>query len=284
MERQLLHIFRNTPLGRELLLQSTYFCKTLGITPVVYIPLYTKFLIYFTFDVVQVDLDNSYLQDPSTSRKHVQEIFEYQGMPEPDFLHTETFTAAGLPDLPSHFSFMCCPRSVSDLSTKIGLGYIGPKVRRLIQAAHFPVLLGSAVYKKWQSITVLFGGSRNAIKALRLGLDLSRLSGLPLDVFTQEEGKQKEEIYKKVIRDESLDKEMEEQVREWQVFKSKDFTVNLYRVPHDSLVILGAYGHGVIKELIFGSTMETVQTVLPNNLLIAGPNMNYRPEFPCFWQ
>ncbi|MFP3982358.1 MAG: universal stress protein [Desulfurivibrionaceae bacterium] len=275
MEKQLLHVFRNTPLGRELLLQSTYFCKTLGITPVVYIPNYSSFLIYFAFNIVQVDLDSSYLRNPGTARKHVREIFELQGMPEPYFLETETFTAAGLPDLPSRFSFMCCPRSISDLSSKIGLGYIGPKVRLLVQTAPFPVLLGSSVYKKWRSITVFFGGSRNAVKALRVGLELSWLSGLPLDVFTQE-GRQKEDDYRQIVKEEGLEQEMEEKVRNWWRFKAGDFTVNLYETPHDSLVILGAYGHGVIKELLFGSTMETVQTVLPNNLLIVGPHVQIK--------
>lgn len=273
MERQLLHIFRNTPLGRELLLQSTYFCKTLGIAPVIHIPQHTRFLIYFAFDIVQVDLDNSYLRDQATAADHIREICASQGISEPRFLETETFTAPDLPDLPSHFSFMCCPRSISDLSSKIGLGYIGPKVRHLIQAAPFPVLLGSPVYKPWRSITVFFGGSRNALKALRLGLEVSRLSGLPLDIYTQE-GSQTENDYRRVIREEGLDRKLAEKVRDWQIFKSGDFTDNLYQTPHDSLVILGAYGHGVIRELIFGSTMETVQTVLPNNLLIVGPRVN----------
>ena len=35
MEARLLHIFRNTPLGRETLLQSIYFCKQMAVTPIV---------------------------------------------------------------------------------------------------------------------------------------------------------------------------------------------------------------------------------------------------------
>ncbi len=272
MERQLLHIFRNTPMGRELLLQSTYFCKALGIEAVVHIPQSTSFLIYFTFDVVQIDLDESYLRDPLTARKHVLEIFAYQELPEPKLLETETYTAPNLPDLPSWFSFMCCPRSVSELSTKIGLGYIGPGVRQLIQAASFPVLIGSGVYKPWRSIAVFFGGASNAVKALRLGLEVSRISGFPLDVFTQE-GLRTESDYRNILKSEGLEKAMAEEVRNWRIFTSGDFAVNLYETPHDALVILGAYEHGILKELISGSTMEIVQTILPNNLLIVGPQV-----------
>jgi len=31
MHANLLHVFRNTPLGRETLMQSLYFCKTLDL-------------------------------------------------------------------------------------------------------------------------------------------------------------------------------------------------------------------------------------------------------------
>ena len=65
MAKQLLHIFRNTPFGRETLLQSANFCRQLDVTLVIYIPEYTKFLMYFDNDVVQIDLDHSYLSSHS---------------------------------------------------------------------------------------------------------------------------------------------------------------------------------------------------------------------------
>jgi nucleotide-binding universal stress UspA family protein len=46
----------------------------------------------------------------------------------------------------------------------------------------------------------------------------------------------------------------------------------LYEVPHDSLIVLGAYGHGVIKEILLGSKMEHIQSTVTNNLLVTGPN------------
>ncbi len=270
MTTRLLHIFRNTPVGREVLLQSTYFCKTINADPVIYIPEFIKFLMYFENDVVQIDLDISYLRAPETARAHAAEIVSSFELPEPDFITPIHFTASTLPDIPTNFDFMCCPRTVSDLSVKIGLGYIGPRVRRIIQSAKFPVLIVNAVYKPWNSISVLFGGSANAITALRLGIRLSRLSGLPLDVFTQL-GKHSKEHYQEIIRKEKLEADMEQYVRSWTVFDKGYLMDNLYDVPHDSLVVLGAYGHGAIKELIFGSTMEKVQSVLLNNLLIVGP-------------
>ena len=269
MDYQLFHIFRNTPLGRETLLQSTYFCRIVGVTPVVYIPESTKFLLYFANDVVQVDLDPSYLTAPDTAGDHAREIV-VEGGCTPRFFDPKNFTASTLPDIPTNFDFMCCPRSISDLSSKIGLGYIGPRVRRIVQSAHFPVLITSPVFKPWNSITVFFGGSVNALNAFRLGLRISRAAGMPLRIFTQRETIGRID-YEKVIVDAGLETELTEEVQEWIFFERSEFEENLYNVPHDSLVILGAYGHGIIKEIVFGSKMEKIQSTISNNLLIAGP-------------
>jgi len=270
MESRLLHIFRNNPLGRETLFQSIYFCKKIGASPVLYIPKTTKFLMYFDNDVVQVDLDASYLTSPGTAEKHAAEILEQAGL-QPRFLDPKHYTASTLPDIHTNFDYMCCPRAISDMSSKIGLGYIGPRVRRIVNAARFPVLITSPVYKEWKRIAVFFGGSANALKALRLGFNVSRFSGLKLDIFTQT-GKSSKEDYKQVIKDENLEQEMDLYVDQWHFFENREFEENLYDVPHDALVILGAYGHGLIKNFVFGSMMEKIQSTISNNLLVAGPN------------
>jgi len=270
MEKRLLHIFRNNPFGRETLLQSIYFCNKVGASPVIYISKTAKFLMYFHNDVVQVDLDKSYLVSPETALKRATELVEKEGM-SARFLEPKHFTASTLPDIHTNFDYMCCPRSVSDVSTKIGLGYIGPRVRRIVRSARFPVLITSPVYKEWKSITVFFGGSANAVKALRLGFHIARTSGIQLDVFTQMEKFSKED-YRQIIKDRNIEEEMDLYVKKWHFFENRTFEENLYEVPHDALVILGAYGHGVIRNLVFGSKMEKLQSTIFNNLLIAGPN------------
>jgi len=269
METRLFHIFRNTPLGRETLLQSVYFCRKMDISPVIYVPGFTKFLMYFENDVVQVDLDQSYLTAPETAIARAADLAG-QGEIKPQFMEPKNFTASTLPDIPTNFDFMCCPRSISDLSSKIGLGYIGPRVRRIVRSAHFPVLITSPIYKPWNSIAVLFGGSANAVNALRLGFRISRLTGMPLNIFTQAENRDWEE-YRKIVRDEKLEAEMDQYLDKWHVFEKGIFEENLYDVPHDALVILGAFGHGLIKDFVFGSKMEKIQSVISNNLLIVGP-------------
>jgi nucleotide-binding universal stress UspA family protein len=249
-------------------MQSIYFCKTLDIGLDIYIPDAIGFMMYFDDEAVQVDLDQSYLADPETAAEHARALAADAGL-QPRFLTPKHRTARDLPDVPTYYQFMCCPRSISDLSSKIGLGYIGPKVRRIVQSAPFPVLMTSPVFKAWNSVTVLFGGSADACTALATGLQIAERSGLPLDLFIQME--REEFYYFEQIHEAGLEKILSERVRHWHQFENGAFAENLYTVPHDALVLLGAYGHRLIKHVLFGSKLETVQTTLTNNMLVSGP-------------
>ncbi|NOY68257.1 MAG: universal stress protein [Deltaproteobacteria bacterium] len=270
MQMQMLHIFRNTPLGRETLLQTSYFCSQTGASPVIYVPENLKFLMYFENDVVQIDLDKSYLNNPETAKARAVNVIESMGLATPRFIEPKHFTASTLPDIPVNFEFMCCPRSISDLSSKIGLGHIGPRVRRIVKSATFPVLIPSMLFKPFTSIAVLFGGSHNAMRALRLGLRIQSFSGLPLDVFTQADDKRSQDDFRGILADAGLETQMDKNVRKWYFFDKSRFQDNLYEISHDALIVLGSYGHGLVKELLFGSTMEMVQSVMTNSMLIVG--------------
>lgn len=270
MNYKLLHIFRNTPFGRETFYQSLYFCKAINAYPSVYIPQSDKFLLYFSSDAVQVDLDGSYLTSPETAKKHANELFKEMGI-KPMYYEPKNFTASTLPDISTQFDYLCCPRSVSDLSSKIGLGHLGPKVRRIIKHADFPVLITSPVYKPWKSISVFFGGSKNALNALKLALKIAMSSGFYLDIYTLLENKD-EAFYKDLVNKEGIGDPVDQLVRHWHFYPKQDFESMLYEIPHDSLIVLGAYGHGLIKEILLGSKMEKIQSTVFNNLLITGPN------------
>ena len=269
MTTQLLHIFRNTPFGRETLLQSVYFCSQLDVALVIYTPEFTKFLMYYDNDVVQIDLDHSYITSPQTAREHAVELVKDSGVTY-RFLNPKQFTASSLPDIPTNFDFMACPRSISDLSSKIGLGYIGPRVRRIVRSARFPVLVTSPVFKPWEIVAVFFGGSVNAVNSLKVGLRISRLTNKPLHVYTYLENDNRNTL-QQIIEEEHLEADMDTNVAKWHFFDRGTLEDNLYAIPHNALIVLGAFGHGLIRNLVFGSKMEKIQSVMPNNLLIVGP-------------
>ena len=269
MENELLHVFRNTPFGRETLMQSAYFCKRAGLAMEIYLPLHSQFLMYFEHGVVTVDLDRAFLRSPETAREHASEIVDAFSIPY-GFFEPTRFMVPDLPDLSVNYGYMCCPRSISDLSSKIGLGHIGSRVRAIVQKAGFPVLIPAAAFKQWNSIVCFFGGSANASVALRCARHLSERSATPLRIFTQAE--ETKESYRDGLEEGSVLQDIATDRTEWLYFEGGEFRENLYAVPYDALVVVGAYGHGVARDLFFGSKMETIQTVLPNPLLIVGPN------------
>ncbi len=271
------HVFRNTPFGRETFLQAMDFCQKLDLQLQVYIPKSRKFLLYLGNRALQIELTSAYMRSPATAEEHVQELIRE----DPDRVHFYTpadYSASNLPDIVGDFTFMACPRNISDLSTKISLGHIGSKVRQILFNATFPVLVPNPVFKPWDSVSVMFGGSQNGIKCLQLGLNISRLTGLPLDLFTQAEGKSQED-YRKILDQRGMLREAENEVRQWHFFKSGPLEENLYSVPHDALVIAGTYGHKPLKGVFFGSTMEKLQSILPNNLLLLSQHFRKHPWF-----
>lgn len=164
--------------------------------------------------------------------------------------------------MPLAFRYIVCPRSIRYLSTKIGLGYIGPKVRNIIQNSSFPILIPSPVYKEWKSITVFFGGSNNAVKALELGLEINRNSGFPLQVFTQAEN-QPLSYYRDILEKENLYEPIKKKEIEWWFYDKGKLQENLYDVPHDSLVIAGAYGHGLVKRVVLAAKQNSCKLFCP---------------------
>lgn len=269
MNQPLLHIFRNTPFGRETFLQSVYSCQKLQLPLDIFIPQDKKFLFYFDGDVVQVDLDKSYLFDPDTAEDHVKQILADNPAVDYQFIRQEGYTGTGLPDLPTEFSLLSCPRSISDVSTRIGLGHIGPKVRKILQGAPFPTLIPSATFKPWQKIVVLYGGSESAAKALKLALLIQQRSQLPLQIISIGD----QAMLETALADQGLLEKIEPHM--WNVYSGTSLEKHLYQIPHDALVVLGAYGHGPIKAL-FGSSMELVQSKLPNSLFVVGPRYQAR--------
>jgi len=268
MEKSLLHVFRNSPYGRENLLQSAYTCQKLQLPLDIYLPEEPHFVFFFSRDTVQIDLDMSYLQSPGTARSHVEGLLENCDGLYYRFVEPATQIETGFPTLSPKCSLLTCPRSMTESTSRIGLNHIGPKVRRIVQTAPFPILMPSFSCKPWTKLTVLFGGSRLAAQALKLANGLHQTSQIPLSVISFGEQKTlQKQAEKSGVADIIAN-------CDWQVIPGAPTAEKLFAVPHDALVILGAYGHGTIRSL-FGSTMEMVQSELPNPLLIVGPE--YQP-------
>jgi len=271
MKTTLLHIFRNSPMGRENMMQSAYFCKQqFGLSIAVYIPETMQFAMDFGGDLVTVQLDGSYVAYPSTARQHAEEILEDFTCPHEFYVPGEHLDGT-MPLLPNEWAIMACPRVISERSSRIGLGHIGPKVRALVKRAPFPVFIPSMSFKPWTRVSAFFGGSELGAIAVKEGMAIARLARVPFAIHTQLDGITREECEKSLSAAGILGAVSTKNV-EWRLYDSGTLEENLYAVPHDSLVVVGAAGHRLISELVFGSKLEAIQTTLPNPLVVVGPD------------
>ncbi|MGD9364314.1 MAG: universal stress protein [Desulfobacteraceae bacterium] len=270
MNYRFLHIYRHTPLGRETLLQSIHFCKMLNLSLSIYIPESKRFLMCCGNESsgLQIELDKSYFVTPESALTHAKELTENEGT-KPHWIIPQNDTVKNYPKIPGPFEFMCCPRCIKEPLSKLSVGYIDSMVRKIIRTAQFPVLIPSLAYRPWKRIAVFYRGSYSALNALKLGLQICRVSGLPLDIFTPLESGRNKNVQNS-IKNQALKNEIDNAINKWHQFPSRDFMSNILNVSHDALVLLGGF-HSQ-KHRNFSGKMEKIQSVLPNNLLVVGPN------------
>jgi hypothetical protein len=116
MKSSLLHVYRNTSMGRETYLHSLYFCKKLNIALMVYIPPKTHFSMNLDNIKIRIDLDESYLNSPNSAVGRVKGLAKSNRV-DVSIISEKSSCLSGLPDLHKAVSFMTCPRSISDLSS-----------------------------------------------------------------------------------------------------------------------------------------------------------------------
>jgi len=271
MTQMLLHVYRNTPLGRETLLQSAYYCQTVGCRLGIFLPRHAQFLMYFEHAVATVGLDGSYLRDPDSAERRAVDIAgEFDVSPE--IIEPSGFTADTLPNVSGKFTAMACPRSMSERSSKIRFGHLGPRVRAIVRAASFPVLLPTPVFKPWNRVVACFGGSENSVRAVLRARAVSRAADVPLLLFTHAGGEGRES-YEKPLAAAGLLGAVRAGKIDWIFDERSSLAESLFEIPRDALVVAGAYGHGTVREAFFGSKLEAIQTEVPNNLLVVGPGV-----------
>ena len=94
---------------------------------------------------------------------------------------------------------------------------------------------------------------------------------VPLNIFTQLNGARFDQCQARLDQAGLLDRIHREPRFQWTCFQHGSLDENLMAVPYDSLAVVGAAGQSIIRELVFGSKLELIQSLLPNPLLIVGP-------------
>jgi hypothetical protein len=275
MEKSIFHIFLNSPVGRENLIQSAYLGEKLRPrTLSVFVPTRDQCAMYCDDTVLTLDLDASYVRYPETAHDRVRLVLEQFDV-NYEFFEPTSFTGGSIPDIPSDWMILSCPRGISKKFERLALGSIGPKVRSILTQASFPLFLPAGGFKPWSRVAVLFGGPGHGTSATRIADQIASRAGVPLEIFTQL-GDTTRDHCEASLEELNLKTRVDQEQVIWRTFESGTLEENLYEIPHDSLVVLGSGEHSLVQEFLFGTTMEKIQALLPNPLLVCGPKC--RPE------
>lgn len=275
MRRQHLHIYRNTPAGRETLLASKLMAQRLGVPLVIWIPSHPQLALAYGVHELLVSLDGSYLRSRETAERNIAAILDEGGPFSFHLVEPTHFREQGLPELPTDFMSMTCPRAISDRSERVSLGsfgpgHIGPGVRALVKHAEHPVLVPGAVFSRWERIAVLYGGSALGVLSVRLGLDLARRCGAPLTLYTFAPRDPSTELLEGALATAGLLDAVRDEGR-WEIWRTGAFEDHLLDVPRDALIVVGAAGHGAMHEIFSTTNLKKVQEEWPGPVLVHGP-------------
>ena len=136
---------------------------------------------------------------------------------------------------------------------------LGSSVERMVRASIKPCLVTPATFRLTKHILLAYDGSAESNKALRAGIELSADLAAQLTLTTVCQREQ-EEVASKILR------QAEEQARERKLTveaqllhgNAEDEILHFADKINADLIVMGAYGHTRIRELILGSTTSHV--------------------------
>ncbi len=143
--------------------------------------------------------------------------------------------------------------------------FLGSNLESVVRQTHKPVLVTPEKYKKITKILVAYDGSAFATRALISGANIAQQMHLPLTVITvSDETGSGENILSKASeslkdRDITYDKILESG-------EEVSVLVDFCKEGSYDLLVMGAYGHSKIRELIIGNT--TIQILRKVNCAV----------------
>ncbi len=265
--KRVLHVFRNTPIGRETLLGALHLCSSTGMQLYLYRPHTPRFTLQFANELIEIPLDASFTRDQRTARRHAEELSaEHHTVIH--WVSNHHQLASTLPVIPDTFDLMTSPHSIAGPGQQGSAAFVGSRVRRLIRTAHHPVVILPAPFVPWDRITVFFAGSSHAVCALAWARAIAQASGVPYQVLTHDEGNAVAKA-SQALESNGWLKDIQ---ANWRILPKGAFENNLWDVPRTSLIVAGAFGSGGVKARLFGSRTELLLSQLVNPFLLVGPH------------
>ena len=136
-------------------------------------------------------------------------------------------------------------------------GLLGSIAESVVRKASVPVMVTPATFREIESIGMAYDGSRPAEGALRLAVELSHTANWPLTaIIVSNDHQQASNLTAKVeasIDETGIDGEII-------ILKGKEEAqiMNFIREGSVELMVMGAYGHNRLRELLLGSTTSNI--------------------------
>jgi len=149
-------------------------------------------------------------------------------------------------------------------------GWLGSNLANVVRRSRLPVIVTPKIYRPLQKILVCFDGSECAVKALRAASHLTascpgKNIGLRL-LVVQDLEEAAHQIAEKAIK--YLESGQPDEIflhRKGEIAKT---IVETAQAEDADLVVMGAYGHSRVREILLGSTTERVLRTVNRALLL----------------
>lgn len=152
--------------------------------------------------------------------------------------------------------------------TKWADGLLGSNLESVVRLTHKPILVASEDHMETTKILVAYDGSKFAEKALKMGGELANKMQIPITILTVSSDA---DDASKIISG-ALEHIKPFDVDHDSVVASGDpvdVIFNKYKDGHFNMLVMGAYGHSKIRELIVGSTTVRLMRKVKCPLLIS---------------
>lgn len=146
-------------------------------------------------------------------------------------------------------------------------GLLGSVAEAVVRKSGKPVLITPERYIEIESMGLAFDGSESARKALELSIDISEQAAWPLTVIMINAEGNRAVDFTAIVEDAVQERNVDFEVIQLSG-KEPEEILNFIRQGSVELMVMGAYGHNRLRQLLLGSTTSQVISRSPVPVLL----------------
>lgn len=152
-------------------------------------------------------------------------------------------------------------------SAQFARAHLGSKIERVLRASKKPILIAPLDITEVKRVIIAYDGSASAKRALELGLTSPLLDGLEQHVVMAGNDNARNRTELDSVRNRISEAERTATVS--LINGSPETAIPAYIEQHpDGILVMGAYGHSPLRNLIVGSTTTAMIRIVANPILL----------------